>query len=127
MIIPIFTEIRFESFHKTSLGQELWLFLLEPLSFRSLVVATHLNKPAISGLSDLLLKRFGTTGATPRSILVNGLNTYATGYDLNYVKRYLGVSVKIILEANGFEILRKDCLSGDPLQIFKKATKYQKK
>ena len=127
MITPTFKEIPFGSFHNTSLGQELWLFLLEPLSFRSLVVATHLNKPAVSGVSDLLLERFGSKGSTPRSALETGFNTYATGYDLNYVKRYLGVSVKIILEANGFEILRRNCLSGDPLQIFNKATKYQKK
>ena len=126
MITPKFNELRFETFYKTTLGQELWFFLLEPLSFRGLVVATHLNKPAVSGVSDILLERFGIKGIPPRSSLEQGFNRYSTGYDLNYIKRYLGVSVKIILEANGYEVLRKNCLSGDPLKIFNKATKYTK-
>ena len=120
-----FTEIRFQQFHNTPLGQELWQFLLKPMSLRSLVVATHLNKPAISGVSDLLIQQFGsTTGTSPKERLVNGLDSYQSGYDLNYIKRYLGISVKLILKDLGYTVLRKNCSSGDPLGVFNKGTKY---
>jgi hypothetical protein len=90
---------KFASLAQTDLGQGLWAFLLEPSSIVRLETATGLERPAVEGIEEQLLERFGADVLEDRHM------------------------TKQVMESLGYEVQQQDVrlTSGAP---FSRATRY---
>lgn len=94
----------FRSLADTALGRDLWQFLTEELTVARLETATDLAKPAVFGIEEQLLQRFGNVVADDR------------------VKQMIGHMVRQIMESKGYRIDRRDVTIASAL--FSKGTRY---
>ena len=94
----------FRSLADTDLGRDLWQFLNKELTVARLETATDLAKPAVFGIEEQLLERFGNVVANDR------------------VKQMIGHMVRQIMESKGYRIERRDVTIGSAL--FSKGTRY---
>ena len=76
----------FASLYQTSQGQELWEFLNEPETVVRLETATALGRPAVEGIEEPLLHRFGAAILDDR------------------MKQMCGNMVRQVMEPNGFAL-----------------------
>jgi len=98
----------YASVYATVLGEALWAFLNESDSLVRMTTAASLGRPAVEGIEEALLSRFG------REIL-----------DFR-VKQMCGHMVRRIMEANGYRVAVQNTkiANGAP---FVRGTKYQRK
>lgn len=76
----------FASLYRTPQGQELWAFLNEPETVIRMETATVLGRPAVEGIEEPLLRRFGQAILDDR------------------MKQMCGSMVRQVMEPSGFEI-----------------------
>ena len=96
----------FQSLADTVLGRNLWQFLNEDRIVAAMETATDLGKPAVTGIEEQLLHRFGEDVLGDR------------------VKQMIGHMVRQVLEARGYQIERRDVFIGSAL--FSKGTRYSR-
>lgn len=96
----------FAAVAETQLGQALWEFLLEDATIRAMEVATDLGAPAVAGVEEGLLRRFGGDVLNDR------------------IKQMLGHMVRQIMERRGYVIDQSEVrLNSIP---FAKGTRYRR-
>ena len=119
---------KFERLHHTELGQELWGFMQQDIVVRSLLVAVHLNKSPAAAISDLLLAAYGTANITqtPKSRIESGLTARYPNdsVNINRIKPYIGIMIKVILLTNGCELSTQNASANDPLKVFTNSARY---
>ena len=96
----------FQSTADTDLGRNLWQFLNEDRIVESLKTATDLGKPAVTGIEEQLLDRFGEYVVDDR------------------VKQMVGHMVRQVMEARGYGLERREVFIGSAL--FSKGTRYSR-
>lgn len=94
----------FQSLADTDLGRRLWRFLNEELTVARLETATDLAKPAVMGIEEQLLRRFGDAVVHDRT------------------KQMIGHMVRQVMETRGYRIERRNVSLGSAL--FSKGTRY---
>ena len=94
----------FRSLADTDLGRRLWQFLNEELTVARLETTTDRAKPAVFGIEEQLLQRFGNVVAD------------------NRVKQMIGHMVRQVIESRGYRIERRNVTIGSAL--FSKGTRY---
>lgn len=92
---------------KTEIGKRLWAFVNEPDNVVRMETATSLERPAVEGFEEPLLREFGTTMLDDR------------------VKQMLGHMVRQVMERRGYIIAVQNVkmTSGAP---FSRATRYKR-
>jgi hypothetical protein len=97
---------KFKSLYQTALGQELWAFLNEDLTVSRLVAFSEADRPAVQGIEEALLNRFGNEVCEDR------------------VKQMIGHMVRQVLESRGWVIEQQN------VNVFSvpfiKATRYRR-
>ena len=94
----------FQSLANTILGRNLWRFLNEDRIVAALETATDLGRPAVTGIEEQLLDRFGEDVVNDR------------------VKQMAGHMVRQVMEARGYRLERREVFIGSAL--FSKGTRY---
>ena len=96
----------FQSLADTDRGRNLWQFLNEDLIVACMETATDLGKPAVTGIEEQLLNRFGEDVLDDR------------------VKQMVGHMVRQVMAARGYRLERRDVFIGSAL--FSKGTRYSR-
>ncbi|MDE0000258.1 MAG: hypothetical protein OXQ89_21145 [Rhodospirillaceae bacterium] len=90
----------------TKLGRDLWAFLLDEANIRAMEVATDLGAPAVAGIEEALLRRFGEDVLDDR------------------IKQMIGHMTRQVMERRGFVVDQMEVrLNSVP---FAKATRYRR-
>lgn len=99
---------KFASLAATELGRRIWSFLVEPENIIRLETATSLGRPAVEGIEEQLLERFGADVLEDR------------------VKQMIGHMTRQVMESRGYEMDQQDVrlTSGAP---FSRATRYTRR
>lgn len=97
---------RFSTTADTPLGRELWSFLNEHETVHSMEVATDLHHPAVAGIEEALLKKFGDAVLDDR------------------IKQMIGHMVRQVMERNGYVVDQNNVKLGSI--PFSKATRYKR-
>ena len=105
MNIPAYSPGHFEGSAQSPLGQELWPFLNDPKTCIRLQTATDLGRPAVEGIEEQLLEKFGEQVLDDR------------------VKQMIGHMTRQVMERLGYQIDQQDVkvTNGAP---FTRATRY---
>jgi hypothetical protein len=105
MNIPAYSPGHFEALAYSPLGQELWPFLNDPQTCIRMQTATDLGRPAVEGIEEQLLERFGEQLLDDR------------------VKQMIGHMTRQVMERLGYQIDQQDVkvTNGAP---FARATRY---
>ncbi|HYI49639.1 MAG TPA: hypothetical protein VEX35_14365 [Allosphingosinicella sp.] len=98
----------YASVYATGLGQDLWVFLNEPDGVLMMTTATALGRPAVEGIEEALLARFG-----------QGILDFR-------VKQMCGHMARQVMEAQGYRVSVQNTkiANGAP---FVRGTKYQRR
>jgi hypothetical protein len=99
---------RFADVADTPLGRRLWKFLLEPENVLRLEVASELRHPAVEGIAERLLERFGDDVRPDR------------------VKQLVGHMVRQVLEARGFALDAQNLRTRFGAGLFSRASRYRR-
>jgi hypothetical protein len=97
---------KFKSLYQTALGLKLWEFLNEDLTVSRLIAFSEADRPAVQGIEEALLERFGNEVCEDR------------------VKQMIGHMVRQVLESRGWVI---DQQNVNVFSVpFIKATRYRR-
>lgn len=96
----------FQALANTKLGKALWDFLNEDKTVVRMETATDLGDPAVAGIEEQLLERFGVE-------IVDGR-----------VKQMIGHMARQVMEAEGYEIVKQNVTIGSA--PFSKGTRYRR-
>lgn len=99
---------RFADLADSPLGKRLWRFLLEQESVLRLEVASELRHPAVEGVAESLLERFGSDVRPDR------------------VKQMVGHMVRQVLEARGFVLDAQNLRTRFGAGLFSRASRYRR-
>lgn len=99
---------RFADVANTALGRRLWRFLTEPDSVLRLEVASELRHPAVEGVANQLLERFGDEVRPDR------------------IKQVVGHMVRQILEARGFALDAQNLRTRFGAGLFSRGSRYSR-
>ena len=97
---------RFAGTARTPHGREMWAFLSDPKTILAMEVASDLGQPAVAGIEEALLKRFGD---------------YVL---LDRVKQLIGHMVRQLMEREGFVVDQSNVKIGSV--PFSKGTRYRR-
>jgi hypothetical protein len=84
-----------QDLYASLLGQQLWRFMNEPISIKCMQVATYLGKPALLGIEEDLLAKFG--------VQERGQVTEADKRQYDRLKQMLGQMARQVMEHNGYK------------------------
>ncbi len=105
---PAYDPGRFADVADTPLGRRLWKFLLEPENVLRLEVASELRHPAVEGIAERLLERFGDDVRPDR------------------VKQLVGHMVRQVLESRGFVLDAQNLRTRFGAGLFGRASRYRR-
>ena len=99
---------RFSDVMNTKLGQDLLAFLGEHDTFVRLETATQLGHPAVDGIAEQLLARFGDVVRADR------------------LKQFVGFATRQVMENNGYDFLGSNFKSRSEAGLFTKGSRYER-
>ena len=97
----------------TPLGQEIWEFLQTEEIWVRLELTTQLGHPAVEGIGDKLLEKFGD------------LLTKEEQYS-DRIKQAIGHMVRTIMESHGYRLVQKGVRCRKKTELFVFAARYDK-
>ena len=103
----------FGDIFQTPLGQEIWEFLNTDDIWIRLELTTQLGHPAVEGIGDKLLDKFGDS--------LKKDDPYA-----DRLKQAIGHMVRPIMEANGYKLVQKGVRCRKKTELFVFAARYAK-
>jgi hypothetical protein len=108
MRAPDYNPKSFGDIYETPLGKEIWEFLNTEIIWQRLELATELGHPAVEGIGDKLLEKFGEPLRQDR------------------MKQAIGHMVRAIMEANGYILKSKGVKCRKKTELFVYASCYEK-
>jgi hypothetical protein len=105
---PDYDPGRFVDIADSELGKQLWDFLWEPENVLRLEVASELHHPAVEGIAERLVERFGDAVRVDR------------------VKQTIGHMTRQVLESRGFVLDAQNLRTRFGAGLFTRASRYRR-
>lgn len=109
----IYDPRNFNDIFKSPIGQEIWQYVNSEDIWIRLELTTQLGHPAVEGIGDKLLEKFGDTLSKDDS-------------SSDRLKQAIGHMVRFIMESHGYELIQKGVRCRKKTELFVFAAKYAK-
>lgn len=107
----------FANIYKTELGQQLWMFLNEPVSVARMQAVSDVGKPALLGIDNLLISDF--------QFSERASVTEKDKPQFDRLKQMLGAMVRQVMESRGYK-LQSNNVKTPSSKVFYSASLYTK-